>query len=216
MRICVIGAGPCGLTALKNLLRAGCRNVVCYEESGSVGGNWAYTDDPARVSVYECAHTISSRRLSAFTDFPMPEHYPDFPSHRQMLAYFTGYARAFDLERYVRLDTRVERCELGEHGRWTVRVRTDGATAVERFDAVLVCTGHHRDPHLPAYPGTFSGPVLHSSAYKRPEPFRGQRVLVVGAGNSAADIAVDVARVAAHTAISVRRGTCRHRCADRR
>lgn len=63
-RVCVIGAGPCGLTALKNLLQAGCRNVVCYEQHSGIGGNWAFTDDPHRASVYECAHTISSRRLS--------------------------------------------------------------------------------------------------------------------------------------------------------
>jgi cation diffusion facilitator CzcD-associated flavoprotein CzcO len=77
-RVCVIGAGPCGLTALKNVLQAGCRNVVCYEESSGIGGNWAFTDDPRRASVYECSHTISSRRMSSFDDFPMPVDYLDF------------------------------------------------------------------------------------------------------------------------------------------
>ena len=85
-RICVIGAGPCGLTALKNLLQVGCRNVVCYEESGGIGGNWSYADDPDRASVYECAHAISSRRMASFDDFPMPSDYPEYPSHRQLLA----------------------------------------------------------------------------------------------------------------------------------
>lgn len=78
-RVCVIGAGPCGLTALKNLLRAGLRNVVCYEEHSSIGGNWAFTDDPQRASVHATAHSISSRRMSSFDDFPMPKTYPDFP-----------------------------------------------------------------------------------------------------------------------------------------
>ena len=77
-RVCVIGAGPCGLTALKNLLRAGHRNVVCYEEHSSIGGNWAFTDDPQRASVYANAHSISSRRMSSFDDFPMPKTYPTF------------------------------------------------------------------------------------------------------------------------------------------
>jgi flavin-binding monooxygenase-like protein len=206
-RICVIGAGPCGLTALKNLLQAGCRHVVCYEESSGIGGNWAYTDDPHRISVHECSHVISSRRMSSFDDFPMPEDYPDFPSHRQALAYFTDYARAFRLTPHIHLSSHVERCTLDGDGRWTVRVVANGETRAERFDSLLVCSGHHREAHVPEYPGTFAGKILHSSAYKRPEPFRGQRLLVVGAGNSAADIAVDVSRLASRTALSLREGT---------
>jgi cation diffusion facilitator CzcD-associated flavoprotein CzcO len=206
-RVCVIGAGPCGLTAVKNLLQAGCRDVVCYEEGAGIGGNWAFTDDPGRVSVHESTHTISSRRMSAFEDFPMPRDYPDFPSHRQMLRYFADYVQAFRLAPHIRLGSRVERCTLDDDGGWTVRVRAGGATRTEAFDAVLVCSGHHRDVYVPRYPGAFAGPILHSSAYKRPDPFRGQRVLVVGAGNSAADIAVDLGRVAARTALSMRAGS---------
>jgi cation diffusion facilitator CzcD-associated flavoprotein CzcO len=205
-RVCVIGAGPCGLTALKNLLQAGCRNVVCYEEHSSIGGNWAFTDDPQRASVHASAHSISSRRTSSFDDFPMPDDYPDLPSYRQLLAYFTDYARAFQLAPHVRLGTRVEQCALTGDGRWTVRVSANGRNRAELFDSLLVCSGHHREAFVPAYPGTFTGRIAHSSAYKRPDPFRGQRVLVVGAGNSAAEIAVEVARLAAHTALSMREG----------
>jgi cation diffusion facilitator CzcD-associated flavoprotein CzcO len=82
-------------------------------------------------------------------------------------------------------------------------VTTNGEPRAERFDSVLVCSGHHRQALLPAYPGRFTGTIVHSSAYKRPDPFRGQRVLVVGAGNSAAEIAVDVARLAARAALSL-------------
>jgi Flavin-binding monooxygenase-like len=206
-RICVIGAGPCGLTALKNLLQAGCRDIVCYEESSGIGGNWAFTDDPRRVSVHACSRTLSSRRMSSFDDFPMPNDYPDFPSHRQLLAYFTDYAKAFQAEPHIRLGAHVERCALGSDGRWTVRVTADGETRAESFDSLLVCSGHHRQAFVPAYPGTFTGTIVHSSAYKRPDPFRGQRVLVVGAGNSAADIAVDVARLASRAALSMREAT---------
>jgi len=206
-RICVIGAGPCGLTALKNLLQAGCRNVVCYEQHSGIGGNWAFTDDPQRASVHACSHSISSRRLASFDDFPMPNDYPEFPSHRQLLAYFTDYANAFQLAPHIRLGAHVEQCALGGDGRWTVRVTANGGTRVERFDGLLVCSGHHRDAFLPAYPGTFTGKIVHSSAYKRPDPFRGQRVLVVGAGNSAAEIAVELARLASHAALSMREGT---------
>jgi cation diffusion facilitator CzcD-associated flavoprotein CzcO len=68
-RVCVIGAGPCGLTALRNLLRAGHRNVVCYEEHSSIGGNWAFTDDPRRASVHASARSISPRRMASFDNF---------------------------------------------------------------------------------------------------------------------------------------------------
>src|SRR5262249_17451584 len=158
-------------------------------------------------SVHECTHLISSRRRSAFDDFPMPADYPDFPSHRQLLAYFTDYARAFRLAPYIRLGAHVEQCALGGDGRWTVRVVANGETRAELFDSVLVCSGHHREAFIPDYPGTFTGRLVHSSAYKRPDPFRGQRVLVVRPGTSAGDVAFDVARLAARTALSMREGT---------
>ncbi|HZM80721.1 MAG TPA: NAD(P)-binding domain-containing protein [Candidatus Limnocylindrales bacterium] len=202
-RVCVIGAGPCGLAAVKNLLAEGVSEVTCFEESDGIGGNWAFTDDPLRASVHECTHTISSRRLSSFEDFPMPNSYPDFPSHRQMHAYFSSYANAFRLWPHIRLGSRVVRCTPHADGRWTVQT----VQTTETFDWLLVCNGHHRLPFFPWYPGSFAGQTLHSSTYKRPEPFRDRRVLVVGSGNSAADIAVDVSRFASHTALSVREGT---------
>jgi cation diffusion facilitator CzcD-associated flavoprotein CzcO len=145
--------------------------------------------------------------MSSFDDFPMPVDYPDFPSHRQLLAYFTDYARAFRLAPHIHLGAHVEQCALTGDGRWTVRVTANGETRAEIFDSVLVCSGHHREACTPEYPGTFTGEIVHSAAYKRPEVFRGQRVLVVGAGNSAADIAVDVARLAGRAALSMRAGT---------
>src|SRR3989442_10249812 len=122
MRTCVIGAGPCGLAALKNLLEVGCTDVVCYDEHNGIGGNWAFTDDPGRPSVHDRTHTISSRRMSSFLDFPMPDEYPDFPSHRQMLAYFTAYARTFGLEPHIQSGSRVAWCILDEYGRCTAHV----------------------------------------------------------------------------------------------
>lgn len=205
-RICVIGAGPCGLTSLKNLLQAGLRNVVCYDESDAIGGNWAYSERTDRTSVYECTHIISSKRLSSFDDFPMPESYPDFPSHRQLLRYFQDYAKTFALEPHIRLGTRVEQAEFKE-GRWRLHVAQGDERREDVFDALMVCTGHHRQPYIPPYPGMFSGPITHSGVYRRPDPFRGQRVLVIGAGNSACDIAVDISRLAEHTCISMREGT---------
>jgi thioredoxin reductase len=209
-RICVIGAGPCGLTAIKNLRAVGLRNIVCYDDGEAIGGNWVFSESTERVSVYECTHIISSRRLSGFDDFPMPVDYPDFPSHRQLLSYFQGYARKFDLDAHIRLRRRVTEVKRGSDGRWTVRIAdgngTTSADEIEVFDYLLVCAGHHRDPFVPDYPGHFDGRTLHSSAYRGSDQLRGLRVLVVGAGNSGCDIAADVSRVASATCLSMRHG----------
>lgn len=205
-RVCVIGAGPCGLAALKNMRMAGIHDVVCYDEGSAIGGNWVFDERPDRRSVYEVAHLISSKMLSEFDDFPFPKDYPDFPSHRQMRSYFESYARHFGLLPMIRLQTRVVRAALLADGRWAVDVEGPGGACRQIFDYLVVCSGHHREPLVPDYPGHFSGDVFHSSDYKRPEIFKNQRVLVVGGGNSACDIAVDVARVAKKCCISMRRG----------
>lgn len=205
-RICVIGAGPCGLTALKNLLAAGLDDVVCHEESATVGGNWVFDEEPDRTSVYDSTHIISSKSMSEFEDYPMPRHYPDFPSHRQIRAYFEDYAAHFRLLSPIRLRSRVNQASLRPDGRWSVAAAGPCGSSEEVFDDLVVATGHHRDPYIPQYPGRFTGEILHSREFKRPDPFRNKRVLVVGAGNSACDIAVDVARVGEKTCLSVRRG----------
>jgi hypothetical protein len=204
-RICIIGAGPCGLTALKNVLAGGLRNVVCFDESDAIGGNWVFREDTSRMCVYESMHIISSKRLSAFEDFPMPAHYPDFPSRQEILAYFESYADAFDLRSYVELNTRVTAARAAAPTRWLVSVQGPGGAREELFDYVMVCSGHHREPFIPDHPGHFTGQVLHSCAYRRADPFRGKDVLVVGAGNSACDITADVSRVARRACISMRR-----------
>jgi cation diffusion facilitator CzcD-associated flavoprotein CzcO len=204
-RVCIVGAGPCGLTALKNILGSGLRSVVCFDDSDAIGGNWVFRDDVSRMSVYETTHIISSRDLSAFDDLPMPADYPDFPSHGQMLAYFESYADAFSLRPYIRLNTRVVEARPAAAG-WEVRLESREGAMQESFDYLIVCTGHHREPFVPNYPGHFTGRTLHSRSYRRADSFRGMRVLIVGAGNSACDIAVDIARVARRTCISMRRG----------
>src|ERR1700733_6054067 len=100
-RICVIGAGPSGLTTLKNLLALGLTNVVCFDETDAIGGNWVFRED--RPSVFEGTHIISSKRLSEFEDFPMPAEYRDFPSHREIRTYFEAYADHFQLAPFIRL-----------------------------------------------------------------------------------------------------------------
>lgn len=202
-RICVIGAGPSGITAAKHLLQVGLRNIVIYDRNGEVGGNWVYSPEVGHSSVYETAHIISSKRLSQYHDYPMPSHYPDYPSHQLLKEYFQSYARHFGVEPYIQFHTEVARAEKTSAEQWRITL-SDGRA--ELFDYLIVANGHHWNPNWPQYPGQFSGEYLHSHHYRTHLPFRDRRVLVVGGGNSACDIAVDISRHAAFTAISWRRG----------
>lgn len=201
-KVCVIGAGCSGITALKNLLQAGVTDVVCYEQNDQVGGNWIYSPKISHSSVCETTHIISSKKLSEYMDFPMPEHYPDYPSHEQVLAYFQSYARHFGLYNHIRFNTPVARVQKVEGQRWAVTL-DDGTT--DTFDYLFVANGHHSVPRHPELPGAFSGEYLHAHEYKTNKPFAGKKVLVVGSGNSGCDCAVEISRVADFVAISMRR-----------
>ena len=204
-RVCVIGAGPSGIAAAKNCLAAGLP-VVLYEKNDRVGGNWVFNAKTGHSSVYENTHIISSRTWSEYEDFPMPDDYPDYPSHRQVQAYFERYARHFGVYDRIRFNHAVARVAPLEGGDWEVRV-TDGAGAqvTERFSHVMVANGHHWDPKFPDYPGTFDGRFLHSHDFKGvDESWRGARVLVIGGGNSACDVAVEAARIAGTVRLSMR------------
>jgi len=202
-RIAIIGAGPSGLAALKAFRQAGLTGAEAFERGDRVGGNWVFSPEPGHSSVFETTHIISSKRLSEYADFPMPAAYPDYPSHAQLLDYFEAYARHFGLHAAVRFRTGVSRAEPRPGGGW--RLTLDDGRAQE-YDHLVVASGHHWDPRWPAYPGTFAGRFLHSHEFKSAAPFRGERVLVIGGGNSACDIAVETSRVAACTGLSVRRG----------
>ncbi len=204
--ICIIGAGPSGLTTLKNLLALGLTNIACFDEADAIGGNWVFRED--LPSVHECTHTISSKRLSEFEDYPMPAHFPVFPSHNEIRAYFDAYAADFGLAPFIRLKQQNKnRPPVAPTERKSVRIATPQGVDEAMFDYLIVCSGHHRVPYIPEYPGHFGGEVLHSNAYKRVGPFVNKRVLVVGGGNSACDIAADIyPRVASRVCISMRRG----------
>jgi len=198
-KFCIIGAGSSGLTVAKNFAERGIP-FDCLEREDDVGGNWYY-GKPAS-SVYRSTHLISSKRLTEYTDYPMPDSYPEFPSQAQVIEYLKGYARHFGLYERVEFNTSVERVEPAEPG-WEVRL-ADGMT--RRYRGVVIANGHNWDPNWPEYPGTFAGRSLHSADYKTPDLLEGRRVLVVGAGNSGCDIAVESAHHAAATFISTRRG----------
>lgn len=197
-RIAVVGAGPSGLAATRALTAAGL-DVVGFEASTGVGGLWDI-DNP-RSTMYESAHLISSRTTTEFAEFPMRSTV-DYPGHRALKRYFDDYADTFGLREHFRFDTRVERVERDGDG-W--QVRPEGAAA-ERVDGVVLANGTLAEPSIPTFPGTFDGELIHSSQYRSATVFAGKRVLIVGAGNSGCDIAVDAVHHAASVDLSVRRG----------
>jgi hypothetical protein len=200
-RIAIIGAGCSGLAAVKILAENGLTDLVCFEKNERLGGNWVFTAGEGHSSVCETTHIISSKWLSHYRDFPMPDHYPDYPSHREVLAYFENYAQTFDLERFIRFNTEVSKVEKIEGERWRL---TLGDGSAEEFDCLLVANGHHSVPRHPAWHRDFKGQYLHSHDFKNNRGLEGKRVLVVGAGNSGCDCAVESSRVAERVDISLR------------
>jgi cation diffusion facilitator CzcD-associated flavoprotein CzcO len=199
-RVLVIGAGPAGLSA-GVALRARGIPFDLVDEAERVGGIWDI--ERARTPMYESAHFISSRTLSGFRDFPMPESDPDYPSHDQVLRYVRDYARAHDLERHLISGTRVESVRRERGGGWRVET-SPGEPRV--YAAVVVATGAAWYPRMPDYPGDFTGESYHAFHYRSPEELRDKRVLVVGGGNSGCDIACDAALTARRAFLSLRRG----------
>jgi Flavin-binding monooxygenase-like len=200
--VAVIGAGSSGLAVLKALREQNVA-VVCFERGSDVGGLWHYENDNGLSGAYASLRTNVSRPRMQYPSFPMPGSYDDFPHHSEMAAYLGAYAEAFGLRALIRFGTTVERIEPAADGRWTITL-DDGSR--RSYCAVVVAIGLFWRPKLPAYPGRFEGTVSHSHEYRVADPFAGRRVLVVGAGQSAAEIAVEVSAVAQRTLMSMRGG----------
>jgi dimethylaniline monooxygenase (N-oxide forming) len=203
-RVCIVGAGAGGVAMAKALAERGV-SFDCFERSSGFGGLWSEgerADQPG--AGYRSLHLNSSKRKMEFSDFPMPEHYPDFPSREQVGAYLAAYARHFGVSRRIRVE-----CEVTEVGRspcgcWAVRI-DDREERI--YDAVLIASGYHSTPRLPSDAASgFAGQVLHSHDVRDAAPFAGRRVLVVGFGNSAVDIASLISTSAERTYLSTRRG----------
>lgn len=196
---CVIGAGFQGLPIVKKLRELG-EAVVCLDRNHDVGGIW-------HTGAYETAHIISSKYSTGFTDFPMPADYPDFPSKSEMQRYFRSYAEAFNLLPAIRFETEVAQItpmEADLDGAiW--RVETTGGD-VYRCRTVTIAGGHHNDPRIASYPGKWTGEAMGSNQYRSPRQLAGKRVLVVGAGNTACDAAVDASHHGVCADISIRHG----------
>ncbi|PRB13924.1 NAD(P)/FAD-dependent oxidoreductase [Microbacterium sp. MYb62] len=200
-RYAVIGAGPSGLSAARALQKRGI-TVDGYEASHGVGGLWDIRNP--RSTMYESAHLISSRTTTEFAEFPMRSHV-DYPGHRVLREYFQEYADHFGLTELFRFDTGVTRLEPRDGG-WDLTSAGPEGEETRWYAGVVLANGTLAEPNVPTFRGEFTGELLHTSAYKSPEQLKGRRVLLIGAGNSGCDIAVDAVHHAESVDMSVRRG----------
>ncbi len=200
-KVCIIGAGFSGLATAKTFHERGIP-FDCLEREKDIGGLWNEATNTGVV--YESTYLVSSRKYTGFGDYPMPDDYPIYPSHREALAYLRNYAQEFGVLDRVELNTRVERAERTQGG-W--RVQIAGEQRPRFYRALVIASGHHDLARLPKIPGKFTGETMHSRDYRSVKQLIDKRVVVVGAGNSACDIVVDATAVARSVHQSMRRGT---------
>ncbi|MEM7020783.1 MAG: NAD(P)-binding domain-containing protein [Pseudomonadota bacterium] len=192
MNVAVIGAGPSGLVTTKSLLQAGF-SVTCFEAGERAGGQWVIDNTSGTSSAYRSLRTNTNKSMSRYSDYELPEDFPEYPGHTQLADWFHQYAQHFDVLPYIRFSTRVSQVIPIADGRFQVDTEAGGSAD---FDAVVVACGNLWAPSLPAISGEFHGEQLHTKFYRDPATpidLRGKRVLVRGLGNSGCEIAVELA-----------------------
>ena len=202
----IIGAGSSGIAAAKALHERGMA-FDCYEASDRVGGNWVFGNRNGMSAAYRDLYINTSRDRMQFSDFPMPESYPDFPHHTQIAAYFEDYVEHFGFRDRIRFETTITQARQRRDGSWEL---TDSHGVSRDYDMLVVANGHHWDQRWPepAFPGSdaFEGIQMHAHEYRDNTSLAGKDVVVLGMGNSAMDIAVESSHVARSTHLAARRG----------
>jgi dimethylaniline monooxygenase (N-oxide forming) len=204
-RVCLVGGGASGVAMAKAMVQRGLA-FDWFERSSQLGGLWSTGQGADRCgAAYSSLHINSSKQRMEFSDFPMPDEYPDFPSQREIADYLAAYAAHFGVTERVALGCEVTSVGKSGVGSWAVRTG-DGKERL--YDVVLTASGYHSVPKYPERAAEgFEGEVLHSHHVRDAATFAGRRVLVIGLGNSAVDIASLISTTAARTYISTRRVT---------
>ncbi|XP_031441316.1 flavin-containing monooxygenase FMO GS-OX-like 4 [Clupea harengus] len=223
LRVAIIGAGGAGLCAARHVLSRPkiFAPPVVFEQTKSVGGTWVYKEQvnsygngmPIHSSMYRDLRTNIPKEVMSFPDFPFEKHLPSFVHHTEVRKYLEKYCDHFKMRNHIKFETTVDavvpvRVENGWNRlAWDVTTSDgiDPSPSVEsRFDAVMVCNGHFFDPYIPAIPGLdkFTGAVIHSHNYRSAEPYAGKSVVLLGAGLSGLDIAMELSQVNAKVVLS--------------
>ena len=203
-KVAVIGAGAAGLISAKTMAEAGF-DVTVFEMGSCIGGLWDFNNDNGQAVAYRNLHINTDTYLTQLKDYPFKKGVADYAHHSEMLEYLVGYAKHFGIDKMIRFKSKVTRLAPLDEGRGGWEVEINDAPA-GRFDAVMVATGHLHLPRWPELPGTFSGEYIHAASYREPKPYVDRRVCIIGFGNSALDIASDLAHVARRTVVSARTG----------
>ncbi|XP_040986030.1 flavin-containing monooxygenase FMO GS-OX-like 9 [Juglans microcarpa x Juglans regia] len=231
-KVCVIGAGPSGLVAARELRKEG-HVVVVLEQNHDVGGQWLYEpnvegEDPlgrntflkVHSSIYGSLRLVSPREIMGFTDFPFlvkkGRDMRRFPGHGELYLYLKDFCDWFGLREMIRFNTRVEYVGMldysgviGKDLKWVVKskeIKKTEKVVEEVFDAVVVATGHYSKPRLPTIKGmdAWKRKQMHSHIYRTPEPYRNEVVVVVGNSLSGQDISMELLEVAKEVHLSSR------------
>jgi cation diffusion facilitator CzcD-associated flavoprotein CzcO len=204
VRIGVIGGGAAGITAVKELIERGV-DVIAFEKGDRVGGLWVQDNSSGLSPAYDSLHLNTSKGRTQFADFPMPEEWEDYPAGSKVANWLQDYAQTFGVTPHYRFNTTVISVHKDGEG-WIIETADGGHFEV---DGVVVANGHNWDPRWPepGYPGDFAGEQMHAHDYRSADIFRDKRVIVVGMGNSAMDIAVDASYVAQDVMLSARHGS---------
>ncbi|CAH1793082.1 unnamed protein product [Owenia fusiformis] len=215
-KIAIIGAGASGLTAIKCCLDEGL-DPVCFETADDIGGLWRYTEEVVDGQACVAKSTVmnTSKEMSIFSDFPAPKEFPNLLHNTLLMKYFRLYVERFDLAKHIRFKTSIKSVKRAENynatGKWILQISNVNTLeqSTEIYDAVLVCTGHFSEKHVPHFSGleNFKGKILHSHDFKHASGYEDKNVLIVGLGNSAADAAVEISKVSKQIYLSTRRGS---------
>ncbi|XP_028157836.1 senecionine N-oxygenase isoform X2 [Ostrinia furnacalis] len=210
-RVCVIGAGAAGLCAARHLLfEPSVGRVDILEQAAQLGGTWVYTEDvgyddfglPIHTSMYKSLRTNLPKEIMGFPDFPVPESEKSYLPAKDMLAFLQLYSDKHGVTPHIKFSHHVQMVipKAGPTGElWDITFKDlkTGESETREYDYVFVCNGHYNTPFIPSIPGLkqYEGDVMHSHDYRVPEIFAGKRVLVVGAGPSGMDIALEITSV---------------------
>ena len=195
-RVCILGAGTSGVICAKVFLEQGVA-FDCFEKGSGIGGLWRFHNDNGMSTCYRSLHINTGKRMMVLSDYPFPDHVPEYPSHEHILEYFQAYADHFGVMSHVTLGTEVRSARRAGDGTWAVEIEGPDGVETRHYDALVVANGHHWCPRFADLPGTFDGIQMHAHHYvdpTEPHDLRGKRVVVLGMGNSAMDIACELSR----------------------
>ncbi|XP_002735404.1 uncharacterized protein LOC100377826 [Saccoglossus kowalevskii] len=223
LQVAVIGAGAAGLCAARHLAsKPHLFQPHVFEKEEQVGGTWIYTEDVEKnkygftvhSSMYKNLKTNLPKEVMAFPDFPFDKTLPSFLTHQQVLQYLKDYAQHFDLNKFIKFKTCVDHIKpvitssKENQVIWDVGFRgieqSSDDIETQQFDAVIVCNGHYAEPQIPNIQGmsSFHGNIVHSHHYRHPEDYKDKNIVLLGAGASGIDVALDIAPCARRVILS--------------